>query len=92
MDLFQNFSHSTRINILSSVLVIFYATAGLIIVALGITIDDLAENVGYTSTQIETVFLARCGGTLIALYMRYAGPQELFEGNSHLLILLLGII
>jgi len=63
---------------------------GTVLVALGSTLDELAENVGETATDIGTVFIARgCGAVFGAIFS--AKLYKWFQGNYVMGVSLLAI-
>lgn len=63
---------------------------GTVLVALGSTLDDLAENCGYTATQVGTVFIARGLGAVFGAICS-AKLYAWFQGN-HVMSIALTII
>ncbi len=64
---------------------------GLVLVALGATLDDLSSNVGVKSTNLGTVFIARgCGAVFGAIVSSFLYAQ--FKGNSVLIFTLSGVV
>ena len=67
---------------------------GIVLVALGSTLESLAEDVGLTSTQVGTVFISRGLGAILGavmsakIYKWYPGNHVMFAGLLFLTILL----
>ena len=70
---------------------------GIVLVALGSTLEDLAENVGKTATEIGTVFITRGLGAILGaifsakLYRWFAGNTVMFFGLLSIAILLIAL-
>jgi predicted MFS family arabinose efflux permease len=70
---------------------------GTVLVALGSTLEDLAENVGKTSTEVGTVFITRGSGAILGaifsakLYKWFPGNTVMFIGLSSISCLLIAM-
>lgn len=68
---------------------------GIVLVALGSTLETLAENVGKTSTEVGTVFVTRGSGAILGaiisakLYKWFQGNNVMFVGLTLIACLLL---
>jgi predicted MFS family arabinose efflux permease len=70
---------------------------GTVLVALGSTLESLAENVGKTSTEVGTVFITRGSGAILGaifsakLYKWFPGNSVMFVGLSSISIILMAM-
>jgi hypothetical protein len=70
---------------------------GIVLVALGSTLESLAANVGKTATEIGTVFITRGIGAILGaiasakLYQWFAGNYVMFGGLLFVTLLLVGL-
>jgi predicted MFS family arabinose efflux permease len=87
----QNLPTESEIKIISIGYLLAMGICGLVLVALGATLDDIAANMGLRSTDLGTVFIARgCGAVCGAIFSSFVFSH--YKGNDVLFCTLSAIV